>query len=748
MARARSTIIVIVMLLVGAGPARAATVSPCTLAIGKAVEKYVKKKQKAIAKCEDKRSSGALAPSVNCRPADGPVTDATTDAALTTAASKVEPALAAKCTGPLPPLGPECDSATTVTQLAACITATVQDADVDNRNVDTLIGTEYDANAPVTDVALRTCQATISKNAAKYLLKRMKYGRACQQNRLKGKVLVCPDAATAGKVELARAKLDAAIRAKCTEAQLAANTAPKLDFGFPCEAYKLVSYVRSSDPMHPNDNVLPVLDRAIRCLTDAHAHVADRMLEIAFPGNELSVFVDGVAAGDATDTAAIFWTRLPDSTAGAFLDVSTDQAFTYGVQTLAVASDPGDDGVVKSDVGSLLPATVYYYRFRQGPNISPKGRVKTMPSPGDASTVVQVGWSGDSNAYYRPYNSLDPVRLAAPDAWFYIGDTIYGDDALADGVVATTFAEYAAKYRLNRGDQSLRNLLAATGTYAQWDDHEVRNDFAGAVPALAARMAEGNRAFRTYMPLRENGGDPMQLYRSFQTGSMAEFFLIDDRQYRSAKYTCCDNPNAADSGFVTTDDDTTCHTAPGEALIPLPSCLGPTAMDDPSRTILGATQKAWLKNGLLNSTAKFKFIMNGPPITRLQFLPYDRWEAWSAERTEMLDFIITNGIKNVIWLSTDFHTIIFSPVRVDATHNVPELVVGSIGENTLFRELPPTIVTLLPGVPGIITQVSAFELDRYNAAFITLDPVAETAKFDLKDRTGLLIHSITYTAVP
>lgn len=102
----------------------------------------------------------------------------------------------------------------------------------------------------------------------------------------------------------------------------------------------------------------------------------------------------------------------------------------------------------------------------------------------------------------------------------------------------------------------------------------------------------------------------------------------------------------------------------------------------------------------------------------------------------------------MIWLSTDFHTIIFSPVRVDATHNTPELVDGSIGENTLFRELPPTIVTLLPSVPSLITQVSEFELDRYNAGLITLDPAAETAKFEFKDRTGLTIHSITYTAVP
>lgn len=372
--------------------------------------------------------------------------------------------------------------------------------------------------------------------------------------------------------------------------------------------------------------------------------------------------------------------------------------------------------------------------------------MKTAPTPNDATTVVHVGWTGDSNFYYGPYNSLDPIRLANQDAWFYIGDTIYGDDPLADGVDATTFAEYAAKYKLNRTDAPLRNLMESMGTYAQWDDHEVRNDFAGAVPAFATRMAEGNHAFRRYMPLRENGGDPMQLYRSVRLGTGAEFFLIDDRQYRSAKYTCC---SAGTSGFVLTDDDSTCTGGgAGEALLPDATCT--TAMSDPARTILGATQKQWLKDGLSNSTATFKFIMNGPPVTQLAFIPYDRWEAWSAERAEILDYIETNNIKNVIWLSTDFHTILFSPVRVDIgpTHAVPELVSGSIGENTLFRELPPSVLGLLGAVPGIITQVSEFELDRYNAALAMIDPVAQTAHFDFKDRTGLTIHTITFAATP
>src|SRR5262249_31451903 len=209
--------------------------------------------------------------------------------------------------------------------------------------------------------------------------------------------------------------------------------------GFPCEAYKLVSYVR--DPMGGSANVLPVLDRAIRCLTDAHAQVADRMARIGFPGPEMNAFTQGVAAGDATDTAAIFWTRLPDSASGAMLDISTDPTFATGVQTIGVTSPVGDDGTAKVDVGSLVASTQYFYRFRQGTDTSATGSVKTAPAPDDAMTVVHVGWTGDSNFFYGPYNSLDPIRLANQDAWFYIGDTIYGDDPLADGLEPATSAE-------------------------------------------------------------------------------------------------------------------------------------------------------------------------------------------------------------------------------------------------------------------------------------------------------------------
>jgi len=56
---------------------------------------------------------------------------------------------------------------------------------------------------------------------------------------------------------------------------------------------------------------------------------------------------------------------------------------------------------------------------------------------------------------------------------------------------------------------------------------------------------------------------------------------------------------------------------------------------------------------------------------------------------------------------------------------------------------------LLPSLPGILTQVKAYDIDRYNVVLLTVTPGATaTAKVDFYDRTSALIHSVTYTATP
>src|SRR5690349_11979250 len=89
----------------------------------------------------------------------------------------------------------------------------------------------------------------------------------------------------------------------------------------------------------------------------------------------------GVAAGDATDTAAIVWTRLEDGTqshAGVTgklsVELSTDGKTFKQVVADATNWNAEHDFVYKTELTGLSPGTEYFYRFLSGTATSPVGR--------------------------------------------------------------------------------------------------------------------------------------------------------------------------------------------------------------------------------------------------------------------------------------------------------------------------------------------------------------------------------------
>jgi len=96
----------------------------------------------------------------------------------------------------------------------------------------------------------------------------------------------------------------------------------------------------------------------------------------------------------------------------------------------------------------------------------------------------------------------------------------------------------------------------------------------------------------------------------------AEFFLLDNRYYR--------DPNNLKS-------------------------------KDP-KTVLGKKQLDWLKNALVFSKARFKFIVMGGQFlnTARYFETYSN-NGFDKERLEIIDFIYKEGLKNVIFLTGDRH---------------------------------------------------------------------------------------------
>lgn len=463
-------------------------------------------------------------------------------------------------------------------------------------------------------------------------------------------------------------------------------------------------------------------------------------------------FAEGVASGDVTDTAVTLWTR-GSSEAAVVLEVATDAGFTLPAQTTTITFTAASDFTSPTRVTGLAPGQIYYYRWRRGRQTSPTGKFKTAPVRSQAANV-RFAFSGDTDGTlvggqpaFNQFEALDAVRAGEPDFFVYLGDTVYTDSFLRPSGPAQTLADYRAVYRTNRSYPALTNLFAAVSTYAIWDDHEIQNDFAGQTVS-PARYTTGRQAFLEYMPIdgteapagAECAGAP--LFRAFHWGQDVDVIILDERSCRSADVgaSCVDESGIEDLA----------PTLPSAArlLLGLPA-IPPLGCRDaiaaPNRTMLGAAQKAAFKDALQNSSARFKFIINQVPIQQYYLGPYDRWEGYAAERQEILNFIRSQQISNVIFLSGDAHMNLMNDVYIDKfTDPAPiayEVITGPVAaltmEEALTRFIGPDAVTQMHAALSLI-GVDCRDLDAYSYGVVDVE--AGKATITLRDDTGQAIN--------
>jgi alkaline phosphatase D len=465
-----------------------------------------------------------------------------------------------------------------------------------------------------------------------------------------------------------------------------------------------------------------------------------------------------VASGDVSATSAVLWTRAEGADA-LRVELSTEPAFA-SPRVEQSSTSPQHDFTVKAKVDALTPSTRYYYRFRAGDSVSPTGTFVTAPDA-SASAPLHFVFSGDSDGSRKPDGSspfnnfevLDAALKEEPAFFLYFGDTIYADRAPA----ATTLDGYRAKYRENRGYPALTRILAGASTYNTWDDHEVVNDFTPST-VDGSELAGGRQAFREYLPIDDSAGDASPMYRSFRWGRDVDLILLDERSYRSpeASSACAvagrpdPLPGAAAPGVPDSARQ-------GRGLLGLPpglpqGCL--EAINDPGRTLLGDTQKQWLKDQLKSSVAAWKVIVNEVPVQQIIALPYDRWEGYAAERTEILSFIRDNAIKNVVFLTTDLHANVFGPVRMDLFADPDpiayEAVVGPIATYTLKAEIAAAISQnaadlFAPLLLGVV-KVDCAMVDNYAYGSVDVDPAGGTLTITARDAAGAALCTKTLKA--
>lgn len=290
---------------------------------------------------------------------------------------------------------------------------------------------------------------------------------------------------------------------------------------------------------------------------------------------------------------------------------------------------PDAAGYLRQRVDGLCPGQWYRYGFFALEDGEPVargliGEFRTALADGvlEPITVALSSCNGYDN---RPWPALLTTADEYYDVFLHVGDMAYNDSAV-------TLPQYRESWRSYLAVQQdgliggMARAFARAGLYCTLDDHEVTNNF-NPEQIAPEQLATAMSAYFENVPVTDEP-EGFRVWQSFVWGSTVEFIVLDCRTERK--------PSTVDS-------------------------------DDP--IYISKEQMAWLKQRLADSPCHFKVVLNSVPITDMPTIPWDlafqedRWEGYDAQRAELLDFIADEDIRNVWFLSGDFHTCFVSQIE-------------------------------------------------------------------------------------
>jgi alkaline phosphatase D len=257
-------------------------------------------------------------------------------------------------------------------------------------------------------------------------------------------------------------------------------------------------------------------------------------------------------------------------------------------------------------IEGLQSATTYHYA------VVLDGQTATLPPYPSFTTAPEIGAPAKTRIAFSSCVGRTGFLTAAIwaemsartrfDTLLMLGDNHYADSTAPD--------RQRPAYYDHRSVLGYAEITRRVPTYAIWDDHDYG-------PNDSDRNAVGKEiSLQTFQQFWANPGygqpDDPGVYFKFSRGDI-DFFMLDNRYHRSPNRT----------------------------------------PDDGTKTMLGATQLAWLKRELLASQAKVKFIASGSEWETNGHL--DSWTSFARERDEIFGFLREHDIQGIILLSGDRH---------------------------------------------------------------------------------------------
>lgn len=446
------------------------------------------------------------------------------------------------------------------------------------------------------------------------------------------------------------------------------------------------------------------------------------------------LFRHGIASGDPQATAVMLWTRVtpPPGARSAEVrwEVAADAQMARIVRGGTVTTGPDRDFTVKVDARGLEPGRVYYYAFRSGGQRSAIGRTRTLPAAIDRLRLASISCANYPAGYFNVYRIL--AAREDLDAIVHLGDYIYefADGVYGDGkrlnrvprpaTESVTLQDYRQRYATYRLDPDLQEAHRQHPFVAIWDDHELANDaWRGGAQnhnpesgegEWPARRAAAWRAYMEWMPIREQPGADIVLYRSLRFGTLADLVMLDTRSLRDRQ--------------VAPDDL--------------------AGLADPSRRVLGAAQEGWLYDTMRASAAAgVTWRLLGQQVLFSTIVPAGRavmftdvWDAYRAERGRILDFLEHERARNVAILTGDLH----SSWAFDVPRNPwggyrPQTGVGSLAVELVCPAIsspglmtPEQSQTIAPALRVAVPSVKFLEGQRQG--YVLLDITREQLRAD------------------
>lgn len=226
---------------------------------------------------------------------------------------------------------------------------------------------------------------------------------------------------------------------------------------------------------------------------------------------------------------------------------------------------------------------------------------------GSGTYINEEKYDRPGKGYGEDYKIFESITNKKPDFMLWLGDNIYLRET--DWNTKTGINH---RYTHTRSTKEMQKFLANTHNYAIWDDHDFgpNNSDKGFWNKNATLDA-----FKLFWANPSYGvGDIKGAITYFNWGD-CDFFMLDNRFYRDPNNIIKDN-----------------------------------------KTMLGEKQLQWLKDALVSSNANFKFVVMGGQFLNTAgiYEVYSNY-GFSKERNDIIEFIHSQEIRNVIFVTGDRH---------------------------------------------------------------------------------------------